>query len=264
MSNYAKVKVTCQCGSTVQQSSLKKHRETMKHKDWMNANAAEPQNIDESIPRTTKFTQRFPGESEGQDTALRYTSRELRKSSRVNVIQALRQYVDPYTKRNLDLSNAYDVDHIHEVQVLIYAINHTPPLSRKTYEGLREEINNVSNLVITDPSINRSKGQAIRYFLNHLDTKNEFSLLFALVQESTGDQRQTAPYSRNIVDLINETSTSMSNHIREIRRNNGHVTGGNECESIADQYDSVIRRMDLDLTDGIKLRSGRTYYPPTK
>jgi hypothetical protein len=56
----------------------------------------------------------------------------------------------------------------------------------------------------------------------------------------------------------------MSDHIRTTRRNNGHVTGNNQYGEVADQFDSVVQRMELDYNEPITLRNGTLYYPPPR
>jgi hypothetical protein len=260
--NISKPTVTCRCGSTVQQNGLTQHHKTTKHRKWVNREPTEHL-------KPGKFVERLPAELPNLNKGLRYTSKELRTRPRVNAIQALRADIDPYTLENIVLKNEglpteYDVDHIHEVQVLVYAIKHTSQLSFRAVERLRTEINDVSNLVITHRSVNRSKGQAIKYFLSHFDTQLELPLLAALVQTSTGGKRQIAQFSRRIAGVIDDTREAMSNHIREIRQNDGHTTGSNEYASVANQFDTVTKAMRLDWEDGITLRSGATYHPPPK
>lgn len=54
----------------------------------------------------------------------------------------------------------------------------------------------------------------------------------------------------------------MSEHIRTIRHNDGHVTSHVQYEAVAEQFDSVIKKMQLGWRGGITLRSGNTYQPP--
>ncbi|CAF0905830.1 unnamed protein product [Adineta ricciae] len=252
---------------TVQNPDREEPCQLQENKSPISENLSAVPKTDTPIRKSTKHIERHSGEHADLYVALRCTSNQLRTRTNVSTIINLRNYLDPYTKNNLSLENGklpngYDVDHIHEVQVLIYAVNEIKAFSTKTIECLRAEVNDVSNLVITTCGVNRSKGQAMKYFLNHVEKENEFSLLTALVQTSSGKERQIASYSGYIVDLIKNTSSTMSDRIRHIRRDDGHVTDNSIYELVADKFDSLVLKMDLDRTDAVKLRSGRTYYPP--
>ena len=56
----------------------------------------------------------------------------------------------------------------------------------------------------------------------------------------------------------------MSEHIRATRRNDRHVTGSNLYGEVADQFDSVIQRMELDYDRPITLRNGKMFRPPPR
>ncbi len=51
----------------------------------------------------------------------------------------------------------------------------------------------------------------------------------------------------------------MSESIREIRMQNGHLTGAYRYELVAEQFDTIIDRMKLDWNEKIKLRNGKIY-----
>ena len=51
----------------------------------------------------------------------------------------------------------------------------------------------------------------------------------------------------------------MSESIRSIRQDNGHVTGTYRYEHIANEFDTIIDRMKLDWTESVKLRNGKIY-----
>ena len=51
----------------------------------------------------------------------------------------------------------------------------------------------------------------------------------------------------------------MSESIREIRMDNGQITGAYRYEIVAEQFDTIIDRMRLDWTENIKLRNGKVY-----
>jgi hypothetical protein len=202
---------TCECGSTIVSSGRSLHFKTQKHRNFILISEGR---TDELIPRKSKFIQKTIGELPDLNKALRYSSKQLRTKPQVLAIQNLRGFIDPYTKANISLENgnlseSYNMDHIHEVQVFVYAINHVPRLSSRAIEHLRTEINDVSNLVITDANVNKSKGQAIKLFLDQLDTVREQPLIAALVQVGTGGLRQIAGFSAQIVGLICKYSNIM-------------------------------------------------------
>ena len=51
----------------------------------------------------------------------------------------------------------------------------------------------------------------------------------------------------------------MSKSIRELRMDNGHLTGAYRYETVAEQFDTIIDRMKLDWNENIKLRNGKIY-----
>ena len=182
--------------------------------------------------------------------------------SHIRTIIQRYQNTDPYTKVKLKIENNkyipanFHVDHIHEAQILACAIKHTPELIPRNgnilaLRPLRSVFNDIPNLVITEDSINQSKGQAIRYFLGHYETNTDMSLLATFIQTANGKERSIAHLSRNIIDLIKNTSSDMSESIREIRMDNGYITGACHYEILAEQFDVIIDRMKLDWNESI-------------
>lgn len=173
----------------------------------MSTTTAQKWDIDQPIPKSKKVSKTFEGEYSNLNSRLRYTSSDLRTKPRVAAIQALWNSTDPYTQNEVSVENGrlsriYDVDHIHEVQVIVYAASRISGLTSRAIDSLCTQVNDVSNLVITNSSVNRSKGQVIKWFLSRLDKGNELPLLATLIQTSTGTKRSIAQYSGYIADVI--------------------------------------------------------------
>ncbi|CAF3507849.1 unnamed protein product [Rotaria socialis] len=187
------------------------------------------------------------------------------------------EHIDPYTKVKLKLENNenipanFRIDHIHAAQILASTIKHAPELVPRdgnvlTLRPLRNIVNDISSLAITEAFINRSKGQAIKYFLGHYGINRDMSLLTAFIQTTNGKERSIAKFSKNVVfyERVNEfhqkeTSPNMSNAIQEVRMDNEHITGACCYEMVAEQFDTIIDRMKLDWNEGTKLRNGKVY-----
>ena len=211
MSKNSNSTIKCECGSTIKSTGYKQHSTSNKHRNFIKMSEGK---TDELIPRKSKFTERTIDESSNLNNILRYSSNQLRAQPRVVAIQNLRESIDPYTKADIiletgKLSKLYEVDHIHEVQVFVYAIRHVPQLPSRLVEHIRTEINSVSNLVITDASVNKSKGQAVKTFLKQLDTASKQPLLAALVQIGAGELSRIAPFASHIAGLICKYSNIM-------------------------------------------------------
>jgi len=99
----------------------------------------------------------------------------------------------------------------------------------------------------------------MRYFLGHYESNTEISLLAAFIQTANGKERSIAHFAVNIIDVIEETSPTMSESIREIRMENGHLTGAIRYEILAEEFDRIIDRMQLDWKESIRLRKGKIY-----
>ncbi|CAF0774547.1 unnamed protein product [Adineta steineri] len=259
MATHCRLPVTCECGKTVQKRNYAQHCSSKYHMSYI----TKQQQLNEKN-NLSSIDLEF-------DIACYLRQSNLRKNqTNIQMIVQKYQNKDPYTKTQLELLNNdsipanFHIDHIHEAQILACAIKHTPEL--KPHNGnilalspLRCIFNNVPNLAITAASINLSKGQAIRYFLSHYETNRDISLLAAFIQTSSGKERSIAHLAMNIVDLIKETSSNMSESIREIRLEHGRVTGAYHYDIVAEQFDTIIDRMKLDWNENIKLRSGKIY-----
>jgi len=258
MTNDTRLPITCECGKTIQKRSYAQHCSSKHH-----------------ISFITKQQSNEKKELSSNDIIFNLSSYlrvyDLRtNSSHIQTIIQRYENTDPYTKAKLEIRNNenipanFHIDHIHEAQILACAIKHTPELMPQdgnilALRPLRRVLNDISNLAITEASINLSKGQAIRYFLGHYETNTDISLLAAFIQTASGKERSIAHFSMNIVDLIKETSPDMSESIREIRMDNGHITGAHRYELVAEQFDTIIDRMKLDWNEKIKLRNGKIY-----
>lgn len=258
MTDDSRLPVTCQCGKTIQKRNFAQHCASKYHLAYI-----------------TKQESDEKDQLLSNDLAVRLTSYlriyDLRSnSSHIQTIIQRYKNLDPYTKIKLNIENIEDlpttlhVDHIHEAQILAYAIKQIPELVPKNgnilaLNPLRQVLNDISNLAITEARINLSKGQAIRYFLGHYETNTDISLLAAFIQTANGKERSIARFSMNIVDIIKETSSNMSESIRDIRMDNGHISGAYRYELLADKFDTIIDRMKLDWNEKIKLRNGKIY-----
>jgi hypothetical protein len=255
MTDDARLPVTCKCGKTIQKRSYAQHCSSKQHLSFI-TNEKNQLSTNDLIFNLTSYLREY----------------DLRSNkSRIQTIIQRYENTDPYTKAKLEIANEeiipanFHVDHIHEAQMLASAIKHTPGLiipqdgNILALCPLRKILNDISNLAITEACINRSKGQAIRYFLGHYETNTELPLLAAFIQTANGKERSIAHFAMNIIDLIKETSPDMSESIREIRMNNGHITGAYRYEIVAEQFDTIIERMKLDWNEKIKLRNGKIY-----
>ena len=252
--------VTCKCGKTIQKRSYSQHCSSKRHLSFLAGGrppADEPSPSIDSLFDLTSYLRR---------TDLRNNRR------RTQTLVQRYHNTDPYTKACLELENSsriagnFDIDHIHEAQCFACAIRRTPEFLPCTshvlaLRPLRRVLNDVENLTITDASLNRSKGQAMKYFLGQYETSNAISLLAAFIQTASGKERSIAHFATNIIDLISATSADMSQSIREIRRDDGHVAGAHRYEMVADQFDTIIDRMQLTWTENIKLRNGKVFQP---
>ncbi|CAF1022157.1 unnamed protein product [Rotaria sordida] len=260
--------VTCTCGKTVQQRNLAQHCSSKSHTAFAAKHLPIAKDEKDDVEKTGSSDLLF-------DLTAFLREHDLRTDhGRIQAIVDRRLNMDPYTKVKLSMENGepilnhYDIDHIHEAQILACAIRHTPELAPRVsntlvLQPLRSVLNDVSNLAITEAKVNRSKGQAVKYFLGHFQTSTELPLLSAFIQTADGKERSIAHFARNIVDTIQATSSDMSDSIRQTRMENGYVTGANSYETVAEQFDTIIDRMQLNWNEGVKLRNGKTYYVST-
>ncbi|CAF2469784.1 unnamed protein product [Rotaria sp. Silwood2] len=259
MTSNLRTRINCPCGKTIQQRNFAQHCSSKHHLKFVTQ-----QQLNEKNKSSSSIDHIFNLTSYLRENDLRTNNMHIQA-----IIQRY-QNIDPYTKIKLKIKNNeniptnFHIDHIQEAQILACAIKHTPELIPQNGNilalcPLRKIFNDVSNLAITEAFINRSKGQAIRYFLGHYETNRDISILSAFIQTANGKERSIARFSMNIVDLIKETSPNMSNSIREIRMDNGHITGTYRYEIVAEKFDTIIDRMKLDWNEGIKLRNGKIY-----
>ena len=254
MSENSRLPITCECGKTIQKRNFAQHCSSKHHISFITNQTNKLSSIDLIFHLSSYL----------RELDLRSNPLRIQK-----IIQRY-QNIDPYTKAKLDIENNeiipanFHIDHIHEAQILACAIKHTPELIPRdgnilALRPLRRVVNDISNLTITEARINLSKGQAIKYFLGQYETNTDISLLAAFIQTASGKERSIAHFSKNIVNLIQETSSDMSESIREIRMDNGHITGAYRYENVAEQFDTIIDRMKLDWNESIKLRNGKIY-----
>lgn len=253
MTDNARVLITCKCGKTIQKRNFSQHCSSKHHISYITKQESDEKT--DLIIHLTSYLRIY----------------DLRSNpSRIQTIIQRYKNIDPYTKAKLEIENNEDVpanfhiDHIHEAQILAFVIKQIPELIPQNgnilaLRPLRQVLNDISNLAITEARINQSKGQAIRYFLGHYETNTDISLLAAFIQTANGKERSIAHFSMNIVDLIKETSSDMSESIRDIRMDNGYITGAYRYELVADKFDTIIDRMKLDWNEKIKLRNGKIY-----
>jgi hypothetical protein len=254
MTDNSRLQITCECGKTIQKRNFSQHCSSKHHISFIKEN--------KSLLSLNFIL----------DLTSYLRANDLRTNqSHIRMIIQRYQNTDPYTKTKLNIENYnksipgnFDIDHIHEAQILACAIKHTPVLIPRdgnilALRPLRSVFNDISNLAITEASVNRSKGQAIKYFLGHYETNRDMSLLATFIQTANGKERSIAHLSRNIIDLIKDTSSDMSESIREIRMDNGYITGACHYEIVAEQFDVIIDRMKLDWNENIKLRNGKIY-----
>jgi hypothetical protein len=255
MTGDTRLPITCKCGKTIQKRNYAQHCSSKQHLAFL-INENNQLSTNDLIFNLTSYLREY----------------DLRSNqSRIQTIIQRYESIDPYTKAKLEIDDHeiipsnFHVDHIHEAQMLASAIKHTPGFiipqdgNILALRPLRKTLNDISNLAITEARINRSKGQAIRYFLGHYETNTDISLLAAFIQTANGKERSIAQFAMNIIDLIKQTSPDMSESIREIRMNNGHINGAYRYEIVAEQFDTIIERMKLDWNEKIKLRNGKIY-----
>jgi len=258
MTDDSRLSITCKCGKTIQKRNFAQHCSSKHHIAFIKKQQLNEENKLSSIDLIFDLS-----------SYLRVYDLRTNPSRIRSIVQRYKN-IDPYTKAKLEIENNenipanFHIDHIHEAQILACAIKHTPELIPRdgnilALRPLRRVLNDISNLAITEASINQSKGQAIRYFLGHYETNTDISLLAAFIQTASGKERSIAHFSMNIVDLIKETSPNMSESIREIRMDNGHITGACRYEIVAEHFDTIIDRMKLDWNEKIKLRNGKIY-----
>jgi hypothetical protein len=255
MADDARLPITCKCGKTIQKRNYAQHCSSKHHLLFL-INETNQLSSNDFVLNLASYLREY----------------DLRSNqSRVQTIIQRYENIDPYTKVKLEIEDnktipsSFHVDHINEAQVLASAIKHTPGFiipkdgNILGLRPLRKIFNDTSNLAITEARINRSKGQAIRYFLGQYETNTDLPLLAAFIQTANGKERSIAQFAMNIIDLIKETSSDMSESIREIRMNNGHINGAYRYEIVAEQFDTIIERMKLDWNEKIKLRNGKIY-----
>ncbi|CAF0852020.1 unnamed protein product [Adineta ricciae] len=258
MTANSRLLITCDCGKTVQKRNYGQHCSSKYHMKFILENQIDETEVNQCNDVPFDLTS--------------YLRENDLRSNRSHVRAIVQRYAhtDPYTKKNFALmddesiSKQFHIDHIHEAQILACAIRRTRKfLPQNAYilslHPLRRVFNDAPNLTITEAAINLSKGQAIRYFLGQYETKTDMTLLAAFIQTASGKERSIAHLARNITALINETSATMSESIRSIRQDNGHVTGTYRYEHVADEFDTIIDRMKLDWTESVKLRNGKIY-----
>lgn len=261
-SNNPRHEITCQCGKTIQQRNYTQHCSSKYHLTYLAKQNTDKD--DSSVPTTFPTESKFSLSLFLRDIDLRTDRARLRS------IAQRYENVDPYTKTSIDtkekgtISSDYHIDHIHEAQIFAHAISLTKTFSPYSdnillLQPFRSVLNGLPNLAVTKANINQSKGQAIRYFLQNYQDKREIPLLAAFIQTSDGKERSIANLSMNIIDLIKETSSEITDSIRQIDVTNGHVIDKSRYETVAEQYDEIIERMQLDWRGGVKLRNGKIF-----
>jgi hypothetical protein len=177
------------------------------------------------------------------------------------------KYFDPYTKQTINLPfdrKLYHIDHVHEIQVLVHVIDtvqmyQSHMINMSAVKLFRDIVNRTDNLVITQSFVNQSKGQAIKYFLRNYENTEELSLYSTLMCKADGNERRIAHFTTNILDTIKQATLSQSQSIWDIHKDGNYLTKAFLYESIAEQFDQVIDRMQLDSTKGVHLRRGKVY-----
>lgn len=257
MTSDARLPLTCECGKTIQTRSFARHCTSKHHIAFVSHGKP----TDSEHPPTDR-----------QLDLTAYLRENDLRANRAHIRTIVQRYddVDPYTKAQLNLRDAEQlptrlhIDHIHEAQIVACAIQHTREFAPRYDHALvllpvRRALNDVSNLTITDAGVNVAKGQAIRTFLGRYEKNAHVSLLATLMHTARGKERSIAHLARNIVDVLRETSAAMSESIRELRMDRGHVTGASRYETVAEQFDTIIERMQLDWSECVQLRSGKIY-----
>ena len=197
-------RASCACGKTVQERNYAKHCLSEHHTTFVETHQLGeeyelPINLESFLASYLRATDLCKNRTLIRTIIQRYEN------------------IDPYTQCKLGIENItgipsnFHIEHIHEVQVLVCAVKHTPELRPRidymhALSPLRRIINGELNLAITDARINISKGQAVKYFLTRYGTEAEIPLLPALFQTVNGTEKTTARFARNIIDLIESRS----------------------------------------------------------
>ncbi len=151
---------------------------------------------------------------------------------------------------------APQVDHIVEDQIVGHAAAQV--LKNQAYQpylaGLKSALNleSLENYNVTFGEVNQSKGSIIKSYLK--DGRNQGYTLRALVI----DRNERGPFGKNMESIfaaMNDTYPVVAEYVRDGRRSDGHVTGSNSFDLIADELCEILQAMDLDLDSGRKTRS---------
>ena len=133
------------------------------------------------------------------------------------------------------------MDHIIEKQLIGNAIAKVYTCNSEKYiMPIRDTINEIYNLNVTNSKVNKSKGQLIKKFL--YDGMYDGDSLRAILLYST---YECNPYFENIKDALLDTQPELTENIKSLRLD-GRVTGNHEFTKVSDEIDQLFSQMKLD------------------
>jgi len=161
-----------------------------------------------------------------------------------------RSNIDLYSKQSVTTLDNAEVDHILETQMLAHCA--TAALSTRAFRhvsDLSDTINpaDLSNYNVCSQTVNCSKGQVVKLFLNDTDGLHAGSGIRAK------PYYQCFNHMGNITKAWIDVFPTVTENVRTFRRD-GHVQNS-EFEQVAAQLDELFDRMKLEDGEGIVTRS---------
>lgn len=161
-----------------------------------------------------------------------------------------RQNIDLYSKQPIAMLDNAEVDHIVETQMLAHCAS--AALSTRAFKlvsELSDMVNptDLSNYNVCSQTVNCSKGQVVKLFLNDTDGLHADSGIRAK------PYYQCYNHMGNITKAWIDVFPVVTENVRTYRRD-GHVQNG-DFEQVATQLDDLFDRMKLHDEEGIVTRS---------
>lgn len=197
------------------------------------------------------LSQRQPLVHSNEQKSLQQLLTEHRSVSHLRKpVTVARRNIDLYSKQTIATLENAEVDHIVETQMLAHCA--TAALSTRAHRfvpELSDMINptDLSNYNVCSQTINCSKGQVVKLFLNDTDGLHADSGIRAK------PYYQCYNHMGNITQAWIDVFPTVTESVRSFRRD-GHVQNS-EFEQVATQLDELFDRMKLHDAEGIVTRS---------
>lgn len=164
--------------------------------------------------------------------------------------------VDRYTSQDARKIENPEVDHIVECQIVGHAaakVVYNSGLGEKLTSPLKKAFHNIMpNYNVTSMEINRSKGQLVR---SYLTDKKYSSIPFLAHVINEKSDRALRKYIEPVNHVMLETGPTVVNEIKDVRRDDGHVSGHSYFEDISESLSELLDKMLIDTNSTIRNRS---------